>query len=195
MVAAANAWVLKSANGRVFTDATALPENDVALVLGAGRTMNNGSINQHFKARTEAAAYLYRIGKVKHLLLSGDNHKEGYDEPTDMKAALLKLGVPESAMTLDYAGFRTLDSVVRAKAVFGLSRLTIITDDFHVQRAIFLSNHYDIDAVAYCSQKVPLGLSANVRLREIGVRVKAAMDVYLLNTKPKFLGEKIEIKL
>jgi SanA protein len=195
VIAAINIWILKSANGRVFTDITALPENDVALVLGAGRTMYGGSINLHFKARTEAAAHLYHLGKVKHLLLSGDNHLQGYDEPSDMKEALLKLGVPESAMTLDYAGFRTLDSVVRAKEVFGLNKLTIVTDDFHIQRAIFLSEHYGLEAVAYCSAKIPLGLSANVRLREIGARVKAVMDVYLLNTRPKFLGEKVEIKI
>lgn len=195
VIAAINLWIVKSADGRVYTDDRALPENEVALVLGAGRTMYGGSINLHFKARTEAAAHLYHIGKVKHLLLSGDNHMEGYDEPTDMKEALLKLGVPESAMTLDYAGFRTLDSVVRAREVFGLSRLTIVTDDFHAERAIFLSEHCGLDAVAYCSERIPFGRSANVRLREVGARVKAAMDVYLLHTQPRFLGEKVEIKI
>jgi SanA protein len=194
-IAAINLWIVKSADGHIFTDERRLPENDVALVLGAGRTMYGGSINLHFKARTEAAAHLFHIGKVKHLLLSGDNHMQGYDEPTDMKEALLKLGVPESAMTLDYAGFRTLDSVVRAKEVFGLRKLTIVTDDFHVQRAIFLSEHWGLDAVAYCSEHIPFARSANVRLREIGARVKAAMDIYLLNTQPRFLGEKVEIKI
>ena len=125
-VPALNLWVLRSSASRVFNDEQALPPNDVGLVLGVSR-----SGNPHFATRTEAAALLYRQGKVKHLLLSGDNHVAGYDEPSDMKQAVLALGIPESAITLDYAGFRTLDSVVRAKQVFGQSKLTIITDEFH----------------------------------------------------------------
>lgn len=195
LVCGVNFWIVKSTDARVFKDANALPENDVALLLGTSSKLGGGSVNPHFQARIEAAAYLYHTGKVKHLLVSGDNHTKGYNEPTKMKEALLKLSVPESAMTLDYAGFRTLDSIVRAKAVFGLNKLTIITDDFHVNRALFLCQHFDIEAVAYASQEVPLGLSANTRLREVGARVKAAMDIYLLNTQPRFLGEKVEIPL
>ncbi|MBI3650527.1 MAG: YdcF family protein [Acidobacteria bacterium] len=187
--------MVNSTAAQVFTDANALPENAVGLVLGAGRTLSGGAINPHFKARIEAAAYLYRAGKVKHLLVSGDNHHQGYDEPTDMKEALMKLGVPEVAITPDYAGFRTLDSLARAKAVFDLNKLTIITDDFHVNRALFLSRHYDIDAVAFACKAVPYELSANTRWREVGARVKAAMDVYVLHTQPRFLGERVEIQV
>jgi SanA protein len=195
MICTMNLWIVKITDSRVFKDTNALPENDVALVLGTASTLRDGIVNPHFKARMEAAAYLYQEGKVKHLLLSGDNHTKGYDEPTSMKEALLNLRVPESAITLDYAGFRTLDSVVRAKEVFGLSRLTIITDDFHVNRALFLCRYYDIDAVAYSAEEVPFGLSANTRFREVAARIKAVMDVYVLNTQPRFLGEKVEIKL
>jgi SanA protein len=194
LVCGMNLWIVKSTDSRVFNDSNALPNNDVALVLGTPSRVG-GAVNPHFAARMEAAAHLYRTGKVRHLLVSGDNHTRGYDEPTDMKEALVKLGVAEPAITMDYAGFRTLDSVVRAKEVFGLSRLTIITDNFHVNRALFLCLHYGINAVAYSSEKVPFGFSANSRFREVGARVKALMDVYLLNTKPRFLGEKIEISL
>lgn len=190
-----NLWVLQSTQARVFNQAGALPENDVGLVLGTAPLLGGGYVNPHFKGRIEAAAYLYHERKVRHLLVSGDNHRRGYDEPTHMKEALLKLGVPESAITLDYAGLRTLDSIVRAKEVFGLHKLTVISDGFHVNRALFLSRHYGIDAVAYASQEVPFGLSANTRLREVGARIKAAMDIYLLNTQPRFLGEKVEINL
>jgi SanA protein len=195
LVCASNLWVVKSTDSRVFKDSNALPKNDVALVLGTASTLGGGVVNPHFAARMEAAAHLYRTGRVKHLLVSGDNHTRGYDEPTNMKEALVKLGVAESAITMDYAGFRTLDSVVRAKEVFGLNRLTIITDDFHVNRALFLCQHHGINAVAYSSQEVPFGFSANTRFREVGARFKALMDVYLLHTKPRFLGEKIEISL
>jgi SanA protein len=188
-----NLWVLKSTQAQVFNTANALPENDVGLVLGTAYLLGGGHVNPHFKARMEAAAYLYHEGKVRHLLVSGDNHTKGYDEPTHMKEALLNLGVPESAITLDYAGFRTLDSIVRAKEVFGLNKVTIITDDFHVNRALFICNYYSVDAVAYSAEEVPMGLSANSRLREVGARVKAAMDLYLLKTQPRFLGERVEI--
>jgi SanA protein len=127
--------------------------------------------------------------------LSGDNHLREYNEPAAMKSALMAEGVPESAMTLDYAGLRTLDSVVRAREVFGQSKLTIITDEFHAYRAVFLSKKHGIDAVAYCSEDIPFESSTKARMREYGARIKAMIDLYVLDAQPKFLGEKIEIKL
>ena len=190
---ALNQWVVRSVDSRVFREISSLPKNDVGLVLGTGKYTKGGFINRHFRARTEAAAHLYHEGKVRHLLVSGDNHVKNYDEPTDMKNALLAFGVPESAITRDYAGFRTLDSVVRAKKVFGRTRLTIVTDDFHAHRAIFLCERTGIEAMAFCSERVPSRLSTKSRARECAARVKAVMDLYVLRTKPKFLGPTIEI--
>jgi SanA protein len=195
-VLALNEWIVRSTHEFIFTDKTALPQSDVALVLGTGKLLRgSGNINPHFRKRIEAAAELYHAGKVKHLLLSGDNHIAGYDEPTDMAEALMALNVPPSAMTLDYAGFRTFDSVVRAKKVFGQSQVTIVTDDFHVARSVFLARHEGMDAVAFCSAKVSTRFSARSRVREVGARVKAALDVYVLNTQPRFLGEPVQIQL
>ena len=195
-VLALNEWIVRSTRSAVFTEMNALPQNDVALVLGTGKLLRgSGKINPHFRKRVEAAAALYHAGKVKHLLLSGDNHVAGYDEPTDMAEALMALEVPPSAMTLDYAGFRTLDSVVRARKVFGQSRVTIVTDDFHAARSVFLARHEGLDAVAFCSVKVSTLFSARTRVREVGARVKAALDVYVLNTRPHFLGEPIQIQV
>ena len=188
-----NLWITWSAKSRTFNSLDQLPANDVGLVLGSSARVGGGLPNPHFENRVEAAAKLYHAGKVKHLLLSGDNHTASYDEPTDLQDALLKLGVPRSSMTLDYAGFRTLDSIVRAKTVFGLSRLTIITDDFHSQRALFISRSYGVDAVAFCSKSVPFKYSSSTRMREWLARVKAVLDVYALRTQPKFYGPKIEI--
>jgi SanA protein len=188
-----NLLITSSARSRIYTDAVGLPFNDVGLVLGSGPPGHPGYFNPHFKARTEAAAYLYRIGKVKHLLLSGDNSRIGYNEPADMKQALIKMGVPESALTLDYAGLRTLDSVARASAVFGLRKLTIITDDFHASRAVFLADHFGVDAVAFCSEPVPYQWSANARFREVAARVRAVADVFILSKQPKYLGPRIQI--
>ena len=188
-----NIMISSSTRSRIYSDAAVLPANDVGLVLGSGPPGNPLYPNPHFKVRTQAAAYLYRIGKVKHLLLSGDNSRPGYSEPSDMKAALLKLGVPETALTLDYAGFRTLDSVARAREVFGLSNLTIITDDFHAGRAVFLARHFGVDAVAYSPEPVPLKWSAQVRMREVAARVRAVADVSVLNKQPRYLGPAVRI--
>jgi SanA protein len=150
-------------------------------------------LNPHFVHRIDAAVELYRAGKVKHLLVSGDNHKHGYDEPTDMKKALLERGVPESAITLDYAGFRTLDSVVRAKKVFGQDCLVIVSEPFHNARALFLCRHYGIDAVAFNAEPVSTRISRWAHLREYLARVKAVLDLYVFRSRPKFLGEKVPI--
>lgn len=195
IVVATNMWMIGATDARVCKNIDILPPRDVALVLGTGARLNNGKPNWHFKVRVEAAAKLYQAGKVHHLLLSGDNHIQGYDEPTEMKDALLKLGVPESAMTLDYAGFRTLDSVARAHAIFGLQKVTIVTEDFHAHRSVFLAEHSGVDAVVFCAESLGAKWSARSKIREAGARVKAALDVYVLHTKPKFLGDKIEIKL
>lgn len=193
---ALNEYIVRSTRSAVFTEISALPPNDVALVLGTGKLLRgSGRINPHFRKRVEAAAELYHAGKVKHLLLSGDNHIAGYDEPTDMAEALLALAVPPAAMTLDYAGFRTLDSVVRARKVFGQSKVTIVTDDFHAARSVFLARHEGLDAVAFCSAKVSTRFSARTRVREVGARVKAALDVYVLGTQPHFLGEPVEVRI
>jgi SanA protein len=110
-----------------------------------------------------------------------------------MKAALLKLGVPETALTLDYAGFRTLDSVARAREVFSLSKLTIVTDDFHAARAVFLARHFGIDAVAFSPEPVPFKWSAQARLREVAARVRAVADVFVINKQPRYLGPLVEV--
>ena len=123
-----NAWVVVSQQAVTYSELARLPVNDVGLVLGSSRTTANGYSNPHFVSRLDAAAAAHRAGKVKWLLLSGDNHTPSYDEPTDMKKELLERGVPESAIILDYAGFRTFDSVVRAKKVSGVEKMTVISE-------------------------------------------------------------------
>ncbi len=190
-----NYWVLQSTRSARYTDLRTVPQNEVGLVLGTGRLLKNGTVNWHFRSRVLAAAQLYQAGKVKHLLLSGDNHSRDYDEPTDMKQALLALGVPESAMTLDYAGFRTLDSVVRARKIFGQQQVTLITDDFHCARAVFLARHQGLEAIAFASAEVPVARSFRSRLRECAARVVAVTDTFVVHRQPRFLGQKIEVRV
>lgn len=194
--AAINSFILRETRGRIFTDAAATPENDVALVLGTSPTLHAGKwTNPFFEGRIDAAAALFRAGKVRHFLVSGDNSRKEYDEPTAMRAALMQRGIPENAITLDYAGFRTLDSVARARSVFGQSRLTIVSDDFHVPRALFLARHRGIDAIGFASPAVRQEWSRKTRLREIAARVAAWLDVFVLRTEPKFEGPPVAIRI
>lgn len=190
-----NLWVVKSTQSKVYAKIEKIPANDICLVLGTSRLARKNRLNLHFKNRISAAAALYHAGKVKHILVSGDNHIESYDEPTDMKNALMDKGVPEDAITLDYAGFRTLDSIVRAKEVFGLSRFTIVSDRFHDFRALFISNYYGLDAIAFAAEEVPIIYSFRASVREYLARYKAVLDLYVLKTEPKFLGAKIVIEV
>src|SRR5688572_22923255 len=125
MVVALNLWMTLRSSDRVFDDAANVPETDVALVLGTGKFTGGGHMNAHFRLRMDSAAALYKAGRVKHFVLSGDNSRDNYNEPGDMKSSLIERGVPASAMTLDYAGFRTLDSIVRAKEIFGITKCVI----------------------------------------------------------------------
>ncbi|MFK7984309.1 MAG: vancomycin high temperature exclusion protein [Saprospiraceae bacterium] len=190
-----NFWVESSTQKQIFAKLEKIPFNEVGLVLGTAKYLNSGYQNPYFYHRIEAAAQLYHAGKVKHLLVSGDNSLKSYNEPKAMQAALMEKGVPESAITLDYAGFRTLDSVVRSKAVFGQKNITIISQKFHNQRALFIANQRGVTAVGYNSKDVSFRLGIKIRLREYLARCKAILDIIILNKQPKFLGERVTINI
>jgi SanA protein len=170
----------------------ALPTNDVALVLGTSHRARSGRPNLYFKHRMEAAAELYHAGKVKHLLLSGDNSTMQYNEPWTMRKALIAAGVDSSHITLDYAGFRTLDSVVRAREVFGQQRFTVVSQRFHNERAVYIARRLGIDAVGYNAKDVGGATGLRNKTRERLARVKLFLDL-LVGKTPKFLGEPVEI--
>jgi SanA protein len=188
-----NLWIEWRARGRVFSNVADVPAGEFGLVLGTSRKLRGGYENPFFAGRIAAAAELYRAGKVRHFILSGDNSDARYDEPTSMREALLEQGVPASATTLDYAGFRTLDSMARAKKVFGVNRVTLVSDDFHAARSVMLARHFGLDALFYSSRSVPLKWSTKTRLREVAARCKALLDLYILHKQPHFLGEPIEL--
>lgn len=195
VIVATNLWIILSTTHQVFSDLTKLPDHRVALVLGTSNKTVGGNVNYYFRKRMETAAELYRMGKIDHFILSGDNRSMYYNEPREMRKALIKLGVPSSAITLDYAGLRTLDSVVRCKQIFGQNRITIITQPFHSYRALFISQYYNIEAVAMVAQEPDFEFSFKVRLREYFARTKAVLDLYVLKTSPRFLGEKEQIEV
>lgn len=178
-----------AAQGRIYRSIDTVPEREVGLVLGTSKVTRHGTPNLHFNQRIAAAVALYRAGKVHHLLVSGDNHVATYDEPTDMRSALAAAGIPTNAITCDYAGFRTLDSVVRAKDVFGLSRCTIISEEFHCPRALWIAQNHGLDAIAFAAPDVSLkSWSLRAEAREQLARAWCGVDLYVLHRGPKFPG-------
>jgi SanA protein len=193
LVITCNIWIVKSTENKVFADLSKLPDHRIALVLGTSHRLVSGGSNPFFQSRIDMAAQLYKTGKIDHFILSGDNRTMSYNEPVEMQKALIKLGVPASAITLDYAGLRTLDSVVRSKEIFGQTKITIITQPFHCYRALFISNYYDIDAVAMVADDASFDHSFKVIVREYFARTKAVLDLYIFKTEPRFLGQKEKI--
>lgn len=193
IVVVSNYSIKSNANGKTYSDASLIQKNKVGLVLGTSKTLQNGHVNLYFKYRVDATVALYKEGKIAFVLVSGDNSRKGYDEPTDFKEELIRRGIPAERIFLDYAGFRTLDSVIRAKEIFGQEQITIISQQFHNERAIYLAEKNDITAIGYNARDVSRRYGLKVRLREYLARTKVFLDI-LFNVKPKFLGDKIEIK-
>lgn len=179
-----NVWITVSTSRFIENSVEALPHRDIGIVLGTSR-MVEGKLNPHFRNRMEAAAALYHGGKVGILLVSGFHDKPYYNEPKDMRAALEKLGVPPGAIAEDGQGLRTLDSVARARQHFPYRKsFVVISDGFHVPRAVFIGRKRGLEISAFASREVDYGYSAGSRVRECLARVKAVLDLYVLGTEP-----------
>jgi len=194
VIIACNCWLLTANSDRIFPAGADVPARKVALVLGTAPRVERWK-NPFFEGRMDTAARLWHDGKVWHLLVSGDNSTRDYDEPTAMRDALIARGVPPRAITLDYAGFRTLDSLVRAREIFGLRNIIVVTDDWHQPRALFLAAAAGLDALGVSSAELPWSGSAKTRVRECLSRVKAVADICVLHTKPKYLGEPVKLPI
>lgn len=176
----------------VYNDTRKIPENKVGLLLGTAPILKSGRNNLYFDYRIEAAAELYKSGKIKYILISGDNRRLDYNEPLEMRKSLIKLKVPKSAIIHDYAGLRTLDSVVRAKRIFGLNRFTVISQRFHNERALYIAGRHGIEAVGYNARDVKARSGLKTRIRELLARVKVFIDL-AIEKQPRHLGEPIPI--
>lgn len=177
----------------VYDSAKDLPYQKAALVLGTAKNIGNRP-NLYFTYRMQAAKELYDSGKVKVFVLSGDNSRKDYNEPEDMRQALIGMGVPDSIIYLDYAGFRTLDSVVRMNEIFGQSSFIVVSQEFHNERAIFLAQYYDLEAYGYNAKDVEMIRSSfKTKVREYFARVKVFVDM-VSGKQPKYLGEPVIIE-
>ena len=185
--------VTQSAQARLYDVVAATPHRRVGLVLGCSERLEDGRKNLFFSARVQAAAQLFHARKVDYLLVSGDNRTIYYDEPKALRKALVSLGVPADRIVLDQAGLRTLDSVVRAREIFGLHAFTIISQRFHNERALFIARQSGIDAIGYNAPGVTGFAGMRAQGREALARFRAILDVHVLGTKPRFLGQKVAI--
>ena len=163
------------------------------LVLGTSQFLKNGKPNLYFSRRIDACENLWKSGKVKKFIVSGDNRKHSYNEAFDMRIALIRRGIPDSCIHPDYAGIRTLDSVVRSKEVFGQDSILIVSQEFHNQRAIYIAQHRGIYAFGYDAEDVNLRYGFKTKLREYFARVKVLVDIHITHKKPRHLGPQIHI--
>ena len=189
-----NRWVVNSSDAYIYDNWSLLPENDVGIVLGTSNFTRDGKPNPHFAGRIHAAVELYQIGKIKKLIVSGANPDSTYNEPRKMWQELTKQGVPASDITMDFAGFRTLDTIVRAQQVFSLTRATIITQRYHAYRAVFIGKKLGMNVVAYAAPGDEPGFDPRLTLREWLARFRVVLDIFLLQTEPKFLGEPVNVE-
>jgi len=193
-LAACDWWVGATTEGRVHAKLAELKPAPVALLLGTSPRYA-GRPNPFYQARIKAAQELFAAGKVAGILVSGDNRRADYNEPVMMKADLVRGGVPGEFVTQDFAGFRTLDSVVRAKSVFQQNRVIVVSQRFHAQRALFLAQHVGLEAEAYVAEDPQWNWQIRVRAREVFARALACLDVWVLNRQPRFLGPSEPVNL
>ena len=195
-------WVLyndkamtQEAKPFIYKDVNKIPSKKAVLVLGTSKYFHGGSmINYFFKYRIDATVKLFKAGKVKAIVFSGDNGRKGYDEPTQMRDDLVKRGIPSKYITLDYAGFRTLDSIVRAEAIFDLEDYIIVSQPFHLERAIYIAHKKGQKVLGFSAQDFENSIwRKRMQHRELLARAKAFLDINILKKEPKFYGKKVEV--
>jgi SanA protein len=181
----------QQARAESFSDAAKIPEADVALVLGTAPIGPEGGPNRYFVYRLDAAAALWKAGKVKYFIVSG-NRDGSYDEPTAMRAGLVERGVPADVIYRDFAGWRTWDSVLRARDVYGQRRLIVISQGFHLDRALFIARHAGIEAWGFEARDVEAPYSILTTLRRYPSALRAYYDAWT-NAPVREGGEKVSI--
>ena len=181
-----------AAAGLLYSDIDSIPSRRTGLLLGTSKFTERNYLNPFYKYRIQAAAELMKSGKITYIIVSGDNSRKDYDEPSEMRADLIAAGVDSVRIYMDDAGFRTFDSMVRAREIFGQDSLAIISQPFHNERALYIASREGISAIAFNARNVSQGAGLFTNIREHFARVKVFVD-YMTGKKPKFLGEKIKV--
>jgi SanA protein len=187
-----NIYIYKTSNDHIYYNLNQVPKSQTALVLGA-QVYKNSTMSPIFQDRVQTAYELYQTQKVNKILVTGDNSTAHYNEVSVAKKYLIEKGVPEKDIFLDHAGFDTYDSMYRARDIFQVKSMTIITQEFHLYRAIYLAHSLDHNAIGFASNKQPYKAIRYYKFREKLANIKAFLNVNL-KSKPKFLGEVIPIE-
>ncbi len=193
LIAICNLIIIAGSKKYIYSNVQDVPYNTSGLLLGTSKSIYGGMPNPYFANRIKAAVLLYKAGKIKYIIVSGDNNMINYNEPVEMKKELIKRGVPNKVIFLDYAGFRTFDSVVRCNEIFGQNNFTIISQRFHLERAIFISHHLSMNTIGFEAEDIYWTMGFKTMIREYFARVLVFWDIYS-GRKPKFLGEKVNVK-
>jgi len=188
-----NNSIAKEASSLIYSQVEKIPAKKAALVLGTAKYLRGGQINYYFKYRIDATVELFKAGKIRAIIVSGDNGSKDYDEPTTMRDDLVARGIPIEYIRIDYAGFRTLDSIVRAEAIFDLEDYIIISQQFHLERAIYLAHAKGQKVIGYVAKDFKNTVWAKkMEHRELLARAKAVLDVHI-GVEPKFYGKKVKV--
>jgi vancomycin permeability regulator SanA len=185
-------WFVSASTARQIYLSDDVPQKPVAIVFGA-RVRRSGVLSPVLADRVLTAVELYKAGKVHKLLMTGDNSRKDYDEPTAMKNFAVKQGVPPEDIALDYAGFRTYDSCYRAKAIFGVTSAILVTQKFHLPRAVYTARHLGINAVGVPADRHDYSFQKRLSFREKWATALAWVQVHVTKPKPHFLGPKVAI--
>lgn len=184
-----------SSVGKIYSSIKKVPSKKAALLLGTAKYVAKGKQNYFYTYRIRAAVALWKAGKVKAIVVSGDHSTKYYNETSKMQQDLMKAGVPKKYITLDPLGVRTLDSLLRAEAIFDLKDYIIVSQKFHLERALFIAHAKGQKAIGFQAKDLAKTPAAyRMKAREYLARAKAFLDVYILNTQPKFYGKKEKVR-
>lgn len=184
--------VTLAAENKTFNEAAQTPHNHIGLLLGTGKYLKGGFLNPYYTYRIDAASQLLKSNRIDYLVISGDNSRKDYNEPEMMRADLMAEGIDSARIFLDYAGFRTFDSMIRLKEVFSRDTVTIISQQFHNERALYIARREGMSAIGFNAKDVSRTAGLKTQLREKLARVKVFTD-YLFHATPKYLGPKVDI--
>jgi vancomycin permeability regulator SanA len=193
MLVAPHAWVHQHHQASIYYSVAEIPQAPIAIVFGAGLTAD-GEPSWMLADRVDAAVDLYLAGKVQRLLMSGDNSRPEYDEVTAMKRRAVERGVPNDKINLDYAGFRTYDTCFRARYVFNIERAILVTQAYHLPRALYLAEAFGIRATGLKSGQDRYAGQRFYDLRESLANIVAWYEVHITRPLPHYLGEPVNLE-
>ncbi len=183
-------WISNSSSAYLYDNIQQVPHRQVGLILGTSKYLRKRQLNEYYEGRIKAAEKLYHAGKVDYFIVSGDNRAVNYNEPKQMTKDLVAAGIPKSHIQPDYAGIRTLDSILRTNKVFGHKDYLIISQKFHNERALFLAKHNGQQPIAFNAANPYSQNMTKIIIREVFARVKAVMDI-LFRAQARHYGQPI----